>query len=103
MHAFIPSSMRECIHEDKMLDLGMVSELGLEDWKGGPQIHHRNLTDLTAMKFSKITSQPSCRLGFQTISRDPQILLFSVVSDVLLFLHHSVYKADQTFQNGRIL
>ena len=33
MHAFIPSIMRECIHEDKTLDLGRVSELALEDRK----------------------------------------------------------------------
>ena len=37
MHAFIPSLLRECTYEDEMLDLGMVSELGLEDWKGGRQ------------------------------------------------------------------
>ena len=49
------------------------------------------------MKFFKIAYQPFGGLGFRSILRDPKILLFSVVSDVLLFFHHSVHKADQMF------
>ena len=49
------------------------------------------------MKFIKIAFQPFGGLGFRSILRDPKILLFSVVSDVLLFFHHSVHKADQMF------
>ena len=62
-----------------------------------PQIHHRNLTDLTTMKFFKIASQPFGSLGFRSILRESQILLFSVVSDVLLFFQHYIHKANQTF------
>ena len=62
-----------------------------------PQIHHRNLTNLTAMEFFKIASQSFGSLGFQSILTDPKILWFSVVADVSLFFHHYVHKADQTF------
>ena len=49
------------------------------------------------MKSFKIASQPFHSLGFRSILRDQKILLFSVVADVLLFFHHYVHKADQTF------
>ena len=49
------------------------------------------------MTFFKIASHPFGSLGFRSILRDPKILWFSVVVDVLLFFHHYVHKADQTF------
>ena len=61
------------------------------------RIHHRNLTILTAVKFFKIAAQTFGSLGLRSILRDSEILLFSVVADVLLFFHHHVHKADQTF------
>ena len=40
------------------------------------------------MKFLKIASQLFGSLGFRSILREPKILWFSVVFDVLLFFHH---------------
>ena len=42
------------------------------------------------MQFFKIASYPFGGLGFRSILRNPKILLFSVVSNVLLFFHHYV-------------
>ena len=49
------------------------------------------------MKLSEITSQTCRRLTYLPISREPKILLFSVVSTFLLLLHHRVHKQDYTF------
>ena len=63
-----------------------------------PQIHNRNLTDLTAHEFSKLLLGPFGSLGFRSILRDLKILWFSVVVDFCCFFTTAFIKQIRCFR-----